>query len=75
MTITADSTSITNFIHPSLDMPKRGLAILNDKDLLKKLLKVGADIGKIIALCATLPKEYNKAKVKQWAKNYDKIFK
>lgn len=75
MTITADSTSVTDFIHPSLDMPKRGLAILNDKDLLKKMLKVGADIGKIMALCSVLPKKYNKEKVKQWAESYNKIFK
>ncbi len=74
MTITADSTSITDFIHPSLDMPKRGFAIAKDKELLKKMLKVGADISKIMALCVTLPKEYNKEKVKQWAESYDKIF-
>lgn len=75
MTITADSTSITDFIHPSLDMPKRAVAIVKEVDLLEKLLKVGADIGKVIALCTILPKEYNKAKVKQWAESYDKIFK
>lgn len=75
MTITADSTSITDFVHPSLDMPKRALAIVKDIDLLKKMLKVGADIGKIITHCATLPKKYNKAKVKEWAESYDKIFK
>ena len=75
MTITANSTSITDFIHPSIDMPKRAIAIAKDKDLLKKMLKVGVDIGEIIALCATLPKEYNKSKVKQWAEKYDRIFK
>ena len=75
MTITADSTSITDFVHPALDMPKRAVSIVKDKDLLKKMIKVGADIGKIMALCATLPKEYNKVKVKQWAEKYDKIFK
>ena len=74
MTITADSTSITDFIHPSLDMPKRGISIVKDGDLLKKMLKVVSDIGKIMAVCAALPKEYNKEKVKQWAKSYDKIF-
>lgn len=75
MTITADSTSITDFVHPALDMPKRAIAIIKDKDLLRKILKVGADIGKVMALCATLPKGYNKEKVKQWAESYEKIFK
>lgn len=75
MTITADSTSIMDFIHPSLDMPKRAIAIVKDKDILKKLLKVGADIGKVIVLCSAMPKEYNKNKVLGWSKDYDKIFK
>lgn len=75
MTITADTTSFTDIIHPSLDMPNRAVSIVKDKDLLKKMLKVGADIGKIIALCAALPKEYNKEKVKQWSDNYNAIFK
>ena len=75
MTITADSTSITDFIHPALDMPKRAISIVKDMELLKKMLKVGVDIGKIMALCACLPKEYNKTKVLQWAESYDNIFK
>ncbi len=75
MTITADSTSIMDFIHPAFDMPKRAIAIIKDKELLKKILKVGSDIGKIMALCACLPKEYNKTKVLQWAEKYNKIFK
>ncbi len=75
MTITADSTGIGDFLHFSFDMPKRAVAIVKDKDLLKKLLKVVADIGKVMALCSTLPKEYNKTKVKQWAESYDKIFR
>ena len=74
MTITADSTNIMDFVHPALDMPKRGISIVKDGDLLKKMLKMVSDIGKIMAVCAALPKEYNKEKVKQWAKSYDKIF-
>ncbi len=75
MTITADSTSIADFVHPALDMPKRAVAIVKEVDLLKKMLKVGADIVKIMALCTCLPKEYNKTKVLQWAEKYNKIFK
>lgn len=75
MTITANSTSIADFIHPSLDMPKRGFLIIKDKDLLKKMLRVGSDIGKVITTCATMPKAYNKSRVIEWAKKYDAIFK
>ena len=75
MTITAVSTSITDFIHPALDMPKRAVAIVKDKELLKKMLKVGTDIGKILTVCLTMPKEYNKNKVLKWAEKYDNIFK
>lgn len=74
MTITANSISIFDFIHPAPDMPKRGISIVKDADLMKKMLKVGADIGKIIALCTALPKEYNKEKVRQWAESYNRIF-
>ncbi len=74
MTITADTTSMTDFIHPALDMPKRAVAIVKDKNLLKKMLKVGADIGKIMALCVALPKEYSQEKVKLWAEKYNEIF-
>jgi hypothetical protein len=75
MTITADSTSIMDFIHPALNMPKRGLSIVKDKELLKKMLRVGSDIGKIMTTCAAIPKEYDKQKVKRWAEKYDRIFK
>ncbi len=74
MTITADSTGIGDFLHFSSDMPKRAIAIVKDKELLRKLLRVAADIGKVMALCAVLPKEYNKSKVKQWAERYNRIF-
>lgn len=74
MTITADSTGMGDFLHFSSDMPKRAIAIVKDKELLRKLLRVAADIGKVMALCAVLPKEYNKSKVKQWAERYNRIF-
>lgn len=74
MTISADSTGLADFLHFSPDMPKRGLAILQDKELLKKLLKVAEDITKITLLCASLPKEYDRTMVLEWAEKYDRIF-
>ena len=75
MTITANSTSLKSFIHISSDMPKRGVAIVKDKALLKKLLGVGEDIAKVVAVCLSMPKAYDKEKVYKWAKKYDNIFK
>ncbi len=75
MTITADSTGLGDFLHFSSDMPKRAIDIVKDKGILKKLLKVGADIGKVIAVCTVIPKEYDEKSVLKWAKDYDKIFK
>ncbi len=74
MTITAESTSIWDFIHLSFDMPARGMAIVKDKDLTRKLLIVAGDIAKIVAVCAVMPKEYDEKLVKKWAKRYDEIF-
>lgn len=75
MTITANSTSITDFIHFSSDMPKRAIAVVKDKALLKKLLGVAQDIAKVIVVCASMPKAYDKEKVYKWATKYDSIFK
>ena len=75
MTITADSTGIWDFLHFSSDMPARAVAIVKDKDILKKLLKVVADIGKVVAVCATIPKGYNRETALKWSKAYDEIFK
>ena len=75
MTITANSTSLKSFIHIASDMPKRGIAIVKDKALLKKLLSVGENIAKVVAVCLSMPKAYDKEKVHKWAKKYDSIFK
>ena len=74
MTITADTTSIFDFIHIAPDMPKRGLLITKDKDLMKKLLKVAEDISKLMVINSTIPVKYNKAKVMNWARKYNKCF-
>ncbi len=75
MTITANSTSYTDFFHFSLDLPKRGLAIVKEKDLRKKMLWAGKTMAKVVLRCAKLPKKYEKNKVLLWSEKYDRIFR
>ncbi|MCD7723448.1 MAG: NAD(P)-binding protein [Clostridiales bacterium] len=75
MTITADTTGLAKMIHPSADLPKRALSLIKDKDLVKKLLKVVGDVGKIALVCAAMPKHYSKHAVKSWTEKYENIFK
>lgn len=75
LTITADSTSLWKFIHFSKDLPKRGIRLIKDRDLVKKIAKVVKDVGKVTAVCAAMPKHYSKHAVSIWAKKYCSIFK
>ena len=75
MTITAKNTGMSDFFHFSPDLPKRGLAIVKDKVLLKELLWVAKKMVSVITVCAQLPKEYDRAAVCGWAWKYDQIFR
>ncbi len=75
MTITAKSTSFTDFFHLSPDLPVRGLAIVKDSDLLMKMLWAGKTMASVVAVCAKMPKKYEKAKVISWAWKYDQLFR
>lgn len=74
MSITADQHSIFQFLHWDWALPKRGLAITKDKDLLKTAVGALTDALGVFALGALLPKEYDLRKVKLWAKCYDWLF-
>ena len=74
LTITADSTSLTSFLHFSPDLAKRGAMLVKDKDLVKKLAKVVKDVGEVSAVCAAMPKYYSKHGVEAWKKRYEKVF-
>ncbi len=74
MTISAKSTSISSLLYLSWDMPARGMAILKNKKLLKKLLGVVSDVSKIVFVCASLPRDYDREKVFAWKKKYDSLF-
>ena len=75
MTITAKSTSFTDFFHLSPDLPLRGLSIIKDRDLLAKMLWAGKKMAKTVSVCAQIPRKYEKAGVLSWAWKYDQIFR
>ncbi|MBO5066489.1 MAG: FAD-dependent monooxygenase [Clostridia bacterium] len=75
MTITAKSTGIWDFFHFSPDLPKRGIAIVKDKALLKEIIWVAKKMASVITVCAKIPKKYDRASVFAWAWKYDQLFR
>lgn len=74
MTITADSTKLSKMLKFSPDMPARGVAIVKNKPILKKLLNLVKDMAKVIVALQGMPKSYNEQKVLNWCKKYDSAF-
>ncbi|MCQ2485228.1 MAG: NAD(P)/FAD-dependent oxidoreductase [Clostridia bacterium] len=57
------------------DLITKVKAVAADKELTKKALKCGAQIGAVGTLCMTMPKSYSRDAVASWAKKYNNIFK
>ncbi|MBO6153174.1 MAG: NAD(P)-binding protein [Clostridiales bacterium] len=74
LTITANHTSLWKFLHFDPNLPKRGVAIVKDPDLLKKGAGVVLDVVAALAVEQFLPKQYSRPAVQAWAKCYDTIF-
>lgn len=74
MTITANHTSLWKFLHFDTNLPKRGLALIKDKDLTAKCLRVVRDVSELVAICSALPKDYSRQRVQKWAHAYDRVF-
>lgn len=77
MTIGADSTSLGAMLGGmSLDDIKIKVGgLINNTDVLKKIIKLGTDIVATTAVTSAMPKEYNLKKVCSWVKKYNKCFK
>ncbi len=77
MTIGADSTSLGAMLGGmSVDDIKIKVGgLLNNTDVLKKVIKLGTDIVAATAVTAAMPKEYNLKKVCAWVERYNKCFK
>ncbi|MBQ5968810.1 MAG: NAD(P)-binding protein [Clostridia bacterium] len=74
LSITADQHSIWKFLHFDPRLPKRGLTLAKDRDMLMKAVGTVADTAAFLAWTRTMPKTYSRAAVQRWAKGYDKIF-
>ena len=74
MTITANHTSLWKFMNFDPNLPKRGLALIQDKDLTMKGIRVVRDVIELLAVEQFMPKKYSRSAVQAWAKRYDRIF-
>ena len=74
-TFGADSNSLGAIFKLSpADMIGRLKGILGNKSLLKKLLAVASQIGKVTAVTAVMPKKWDRNKVFFWAAKYRALF-
>lgn len=74
LTITADSTSIMDFIHVDSGLLGKGVSLIKDRKLTKLIASLGKSIAETAAVCAAMPRHYSRYAVLQWAKKYDAIF-
>lgn len=75
LTITADSTSLTSMLSFDPSLFNKGKSLIKDKELTAMVLKLGKDIGRAAAICATMPKVYSRYTAQRWAKGYDRMFR
>ena len=75
LTISADSTSLGSMLSFDSTIINKAKNLIKDKELTAMILKLGKDIGKSAAICATMPKIYSRYTVQRWAKGYDKLFR
>ena len=77
MTIGADSTNLASMLGGmSLEDIKIKLTgLINDKTVLKKVVRMGLELAKATAVTAAMPKTYNRKKVLKWVKDYNECFK
>ena len=77
MTIGADDTSLGAMLGGMKfdDMKKKVVGLINDKKVLKKVLRLGLEIARATAVTAAMPKKYNRMAVLKWVRQYNECFK
>ncbi len=75
ITMTADFTSLYDLFKFDIpDLILKGKCAIKNKKLLKKIIGCGTEIAQVTAVCAAIPKKWDRKKVMQWAKAYSKPF-
>ena len=75
LTISADSTSLGSMLSFDPSLFGKAKNLFQDKELTTLVIRLGRDIGKAAAICATMPKVYGRYNVQRWAKGYDRLFR
>ncbi len=57
------------------EIPKKAKSIKNNKRLVAVVLSIGTKMCKVLAISSAMPKKWDREKVAEWAKAYDKAFK
>ncbi len=75
LTIGSDKISIGKMMSmPPAEIKNRLKEIGKDKDLAKKILLAGLQIGKVTAVTKLMPKKWNRSDVFKWSRKYRKAF-
>ncbi len=75
ITMTADFTSLYDLFKFDVpDLILKGKCAIKNTKLLKKIIGCGTEIAQVTAICAAMPKKWDRKKVMQWAKAYSKPF-
>lgn len=76
ITMTANFTALTDLFKFDVpDLMNKGLQVIKNPKLFKKILGCGASIAKVMAACAAMPPVWNEKAVRKWADMYTKAFK
>lgn len=77
MTIGADSTSLGAMLSGMKldDIKTKVSGLINDKTVLKKVVRMGLELAKATAVTASMPKKYDRIHVLKWVRKYNDCFK
>lgn len=77
MTIDADSTSLGAMLSgmTPADIKIKLNGLINNKEVLAKVVQMGLQLGKATAVTATMPQAYNHKAILKWVNEYNACFK